>query len=65
MDVTVGALIEALNKIDKQNIVMCGHEGLSIYKPVGNGKHDFVAKIAFDNEKKRAQSILFAEKRDD
>lgn len=51
-------LQEMLKEFDDDTEVMCGFEGLSFYKHVGNGKHDFVGRIDFENEKRRAQKIL-------
>ena len=60
-DITVAKLKKLLEGYKDDNVVMCGFEGLTFYKPVGEGKHDFVGRIDFENEKRRAQKV-FGEK---
>lgn len=57
-NMTVSKLKKMLEDYSDDNVIMCGFEGLTFFKPVGDGKHDFVGQIDFDNEKRRSQQII-------
>jgi len=58
MEITVAKLRELLDNYNDDNVVECGFEGLTFYKPVANKKFDYVGQIDFGNERKRNQTIL-------
>ena len=57
-NITVDELKKMLEKYSGDTIIMCGFEGLKFYKPVGEGKHDYIGVIDFDNEKRRTQRVF-------
>ena len=58
INITVAKLKKMIENYDDNNVVMCGFEGLTFYKPVGDDKHDYVGRIDFDNEKRRTSKIF-------
>ena len=58
---TTSKLKELLKNYPEDSKIMCGFEGLTFYKLDEEGKHAYIGRIDFDNEKERTQKI-FSEK---